>query len=172
MMRNLLKKLGVLRQREDGVVVVEFALWSTLFFLVVSVAMDFGTFFIQRGKINEAVTATAIATFNSSDDVAWTSLQTYVRGLTEDNSVAVTYQCNGGVSACGNGTRTCACLKTDGTYVSAAACGDPCGSGTTAGSTAGYYVTITATQGFDPLIVPRGVLDNAQIQQSATIRLE
>ena len=171
-MRKFLTRWGVLRRNDDGVVVIEFALWSTLFFLVVSVAMDFGTFFIQRGKINEAVTATAVATFNGPETVAWSSLQTYVRGLTEDPSVDVTYQCNGGISACGNGTRTCACLKTDGTYQSASACGDPCGTGTTANSTAGYYVTITATQNFDPVIVPSGILDDAQIVQSATIRLQ
>ena len=162
----------LLREDESGVVVVEFALWSTMFFLVVSVAMDFGSLFLERGKMNEAVSATAISAFKTADNVSFGSLPGYVRALSAEPAMSVSIICNGTAGSCTNFSRPCACLKADATYVTAA-CGNTCtGSGTTAGSTAGYYLTIEATQTFDPLIVPKGMLDGASIVQRATVRLQ
>ncbi len=161
-----------LRRRDDGVASVEFALWSTFFFVIIMVALDFGSLYLQRGKLNEAVGAAAVASFNNADNVSFGSLPLYVRGLTEDQSTAVTVSCNGSAGACTNFNRTCACLKQDGTYV-ANSCGNTCsGPGMTTGSTAGYYLTINASRSFDPMMVPRSVLSGASVSQQATVRLQ
>jgi len=157
---------------DSGAVVVEFALWSTAFFLVLSVALDFGSFFVDRGKMNEAVSAAAVSSFSTADNVTFGNIPGYVRGLTSEPNLGVSLLCNGTAGSCTNVNRTCSCLKTDGTYV-AQTCGNTCtGNGYTAGSTAGYYMTIQATHTFDPVIVPAGMLDGTSIVQQATVRLE
>jgi len=171
-MRRLLNRMRRLRGDSSGVAAVEFALWSTMFFLVVSVAMDFGSFYLERGKMNEAVTAAAVSSFTTRDSVNFASLPGYVKAIAEEPAITVATLCNGTVNSCTNLNRTCSCLKNDGTYV-ANTCGSTCtGTGITAGSTAGYYLTVRATQSFQPLIVPNGMLDNASIVQQATVRLQ
>ena len=164
--------LTPLRRDENGVAAVEFSLWSVGFFLIVMVAIDFGMFFIERGKINEAVAATAVAAFEDADNVNFNVLPSYVRSLADNQTVAVTTSCNGVAGSCTNLNRACACLKNDGTYVDDA-CGNICvGTGMTAGSTAGYYLTIEASQGFTPLVLPNGILSNKSLSQKATVRLQ
>ena len=164
--------LRLMQRAEDGVAAIEFALWSTLFFLTVSVAMDFGLFYIERGKMNEAITAAAVSSFTNYNNVNFTALPSYVQGLAGDPSLAVAISCNGATVSCTNLNRSCACLKSDGAYV-AAACGNSCtGTGMTPNSKAGYYLSIRAQQDFQPVIVPNSVLDGAVIVQKATVRLQ
>ncbi len=161
-----------LRRDEQGMVAVEFALWSVAFFFVVMVALDFGAFYIERGRMNEAVGAAAVSSFNDADNVNFANLPGYVRSLTGENSTAVATSCNGVAGSCTNLNRVCACLKNDGSYVTAT-CGNICtGTGVTVGSTAGYYLTINATRTFDPMILPQSAIAGATISQQATIRLE
>lgn len=171
-MTMMQKRMARLRRDEGGVATVEFALWTTLFFFVAIVAIDFGAFFIERGRMNEAVGAAAVASFSSADNVNFANLPTYVRGITGESSTAVTTSCNGVDNACTNFARTCACLKSDGSYVTAA-CGNICtGEGVTGGSTAGYYLTIKATRPYQAMMVPDSAIDNALISQAATVRLQ
>ena len=171
-MRKVRNFLGLLRRADDGVAAIEFALWSTLFFMVVSVAMDFGSFYIERGKMNEAITAAAVSSFTNFDNVNFAALPGYVQGMAGEPALAVTTSCNGVANSCTNLGRTCACLKSDGAYV-AATCGSTCtGVGLTANSRAGYYMTIRAQQSFKPLIVPNSLLDGEILAQKATVRLQ
>lgn len=169
-MRN--SPFASLRRDETGVASVEFGLWSIGFFMILMVAIDFGLFFIERGKVNEAVAAAAVASFEEADNVNFTILPTYVRSIADNQSIAVTASCNGVAGSCTNLNRACACLKTDGSYV-AQTCGDVCtGTDMTAGSTAGYYLTITANQGFEPVVLPNGLLSDSGMTQFATVRLQ
>ena len=170
-MRKVRNFLGLLRRGDDGAVAIEFALWSTLFFMVVSVAMDFGSFYIERGKMNEAITAAAVSSFTTFDAVPFDEIPGYVQGLSGEPALAVTISCNG-TNSCTNVSRTCACLKSDGVYV-ATDCGNSCTQpGMTTNSKAGYYMTIRAQQSFKPLIVPNSLLDGAVLAQKATVRLQ
>ncbi|MFC3099174.1 TadE/TadG family type IV pilus assembly protein [Alteraurantiacibacter palmitatis] len=163
--------LSCLRKDQRGVAAVEFALWTTLFFFAVMVALDFGSYYMHRGKLSTAVGAAAVSAYNQPNNVAFNSMQGYVRSLSGFADATVTNSCNGVAGSCTNLNRTCACLKNDGTFV-AAACNTSCsGSGVTAGSRAGYYYTITASAPFSPMIIPDSVLDGSTMSQRATVRL-
>lgn len=168
-MRPLLTRL---RGDARGAATVEFALWCTTFFFMIMGAIDFGSYFLLRGKMNEAVSAAAVSSFKTPDNVTFTSLQGFVQGVTGDAAVSVSAICNGSANACTNLSRTCACLKTDGSFT-AAACGTTCtGTSYTSGSTAGYYLKIKATRSYSPVILPQDALTPATIVQSATVRLQ
>ena len=170
--RGWKKLLARLRGDEEGVAGVEFALWSTAFFFVVMGALDFGAYYLERGKMNEAVGAAAVVSFNEADNVNFAQLPGYVRSLTGEPLISVATACNGTEGSCTNLNRSCACLKSDGTYV-ANTCGNLCtGPGMTAGSTAGYYLSVRASQDYRPMILPNGVLGDSTIAQQATIRLQ
>ena len=167
-----LRASAAMRRDTAGVAAIEFALLSALFFLAICVALDFGFLYLERSKMNEAVGGAAVNAFSSADNVNFSALPGYVRALADDQTLDVTTSCNGVSGNCTNLSRTCACLKTNGNYV-AGTCGASCsGSNFTAGSTAGYYLTVHAAHSFQPLIVPRSVLGNAQIAQQATVRLQ
>lgn len=169
-MRNL--SLSTMQRDENGVATVEFALWVTGFFVIVMVALDFGMFFIERGKVNEAIAASAVASFEEADNVNFAVLPDYVRSIADNQAITVTTSCNGVANSCTNLNRSCGCLKTDGSYV-ATTCGNVCsGANVTAGSTSGYYLTIEATQGFTPVVLPSGLLSNMSTSQQATVRLQ
>lgn len=157
---------------EHGIAAIEFALLSSLFFLAISVAMDFGSLYLERSKMNEAVAGAAVSAFSTASTVDYASLPGYVRALADDSSLSVTVACNGTAGSCTNTIRSCSCLRTNGTYSAATACGSACTGSVSAGSTAGYYLTVSATQTFQPLFVPGSVLGDTQIVQQATVRLQ
>ncbi len=168
----MIRLLRKLRRDQRGTAVTEFALWTTALFLVVMSAMDFAGFYMQRGQINEAVSAAAVQTFQARDNVNFQSTSGYIRNLAENQNLSVAMSCNGVANSCTNLNRTCACLKTDGTYV-ARTCGSVCtGAGITNGSTAGYYLTIAADQPYEPVLLPSGVMGNSDVAQSVTVRLQ
>ena len=169
MMRVALVRL---RRCARGSAAVEFALWVSLFFVVVVVALDFGLYHVQAERTDQAVSAAAVQAFQQGTAADFTGIPAYVKGFASDPGLTVTTSCNGVAGACTNTSRTCACLNGAGGYV-ALACGNSCsGAGMTAGSTAGYYLTVTASRGFVALAVPRGLLGNARISRAATVRLQ
>ncbi len=156
---------------ETGVAAVEFALLSSLFFLVICIGMDFGLLYLERSKMSQAVAGAAVSAFSTPATADYASMPGYVRALADDQTLAVSTTCNGTTASCVNQNRTCSCLKTDGTFASGA-CGSACTGSVTAGSTAGYYLTISASKTFQPMIVPNSFLSDTQIVQQATIRLQ
>ncbi|MEO6093681.1 MAG: TadE family protein [Novosphingobium sp.] len=161
-----------LRNCGRGSASVEFALWTALFFAVVMVALDFGLYHLQAERADQAVGAAAVQTFQQASNAGFASIPAYVRAYAADSALGVTTSCNGTAGACTNVNRTCACLTSNGAFV-ALSCGSSCsGTGMTAGSTAGYYLTITASRNFAAIVVPRGLLNNAIISRSATVRLQ
>lgn len=157
---------GALLADERGVVAVEFALWSTLLFLVISIGLDFALYYIQRSKVDEALSATAISAFNARLSVPYAELPATMRALSETPALEVGLSCNGQANACSNTARECACLQADGTY-HAQACASACSGMTT---TAGYYLTIRARAGYTPFMVPRSL--TSDIVRQTTVRLQ
>lgn len=163
----MLKFAEKLAKDERGTAVTEFALWTTALFLVVMAGLDFGTYYMQRGQLNEAVSAAAVQTFEKRENVDFNGLQAYVRNLADDQTLTLSTSCNGVANACTNFGRTCSCLKSNGTYT-AATCGSSC-SGTQ--STAGYYVNLKAEQEYKTAILPKSLMGGSHVRQSATLRL-
>ena len=161
-----------LRRDEQGAVVVEFAFWVVGFFFVAMIAIDFGFYFVQRTKLNMAVGSVAVAAFNTPTNVDFANMPSAVRSLGGVSTISVTVSCNGVANSCVNSSRTCACLKNDGTYVTAT-CGNSCtGTGVTTGSTAGYYMTVRAAMTYRPMVIPNTMLSAPAMAQQATVRLQ
>ncbi|MDT0576839.1 TadE/TadG family type IV pilus assembly protein [Croceicoccus sp. F390] len=157
---------------EQGAVAIEFALWSLGFFLALLAAFDFGSFYLQRSTTGEAVSAAAVQSFVTRDDVNFTALPAYVRTSAEIPSLDVELACNGVAGSCTNLSRRCACLNKDGGYTQAN-CGTICPVGrASTGSTAGYYLSIRASAPFSPMLLPDGVLKDSVVQQHGTVRLQ
>lgn len=169
MLTSFLKRLA---RDDQGAVVVEFAFWVVGFFFVAMVAIDFGFYFVQRTKLNMAVGSVAVAAFNTPSAVDFTNMTSAVRSLGGVSTATVTISCNGVANTCTNTSRTCACLKNDGTYT-VAGCGNTCtGTGVTTGSTAGYYMTVKASVTYTPMVIPTTLLSNRAMTQQATVRLQ
>ena len=49
--------IAMLIKDRKGVAAVEFALFTALFFAIILTALDFGSFFIQRSRAGEAISA-------------------------------------------------------------------------------------------------------------------
>ena len=162
--------LSRLHRDESGAALVEFSLWTVLFFFAAMAGLDFGSYYLQRGAADEGVSAAAVSAFAKRDNVNFADLPAYVRSLSDDPALTVTTSCNGVAGSCTNLSRTCACLNGTGGYV-AAACGASC-SGMTAGSTAGYYLTIRASKPYEPLMIPTNGITGEQISLVATVRLQ
>ncbi|MBT0668545.1 pilus assembly protein [Novosphingobium profundi] len=165
---------ALVRLRDDhaGIALTEFAAWTSVLFVLIMVALDFGGYYIARGSINEAISAAAVRAFNAGENVDFANLPAYVRNMAENQDLAVSVSCNGEEGACTNTNRTCACLRSDATYTSFT-CGATCtGNNVTANSVAGYYLTIRASQSYTPVLVPQSLLSGARLSQATTVRLQ
>lgn len=152
---------------ESGAIAVEFALWTALLFFLVSAALDFGIFHLQRGRIDDALAAGAVHAFAQRDTVGFDRLPATIRALAEDDALTVAISCNGGAAPCTNFQRSCSCLAADGQHV-AATCSTVCADG----ASAGYYLTIDARSAFRPVLVPGRVLGGDEIRRAVTLRLD
>ncbi|QQN74173.1 TadE/TadG family type IV pilus assembly protein [Croceicoccus sp. YJ47] len=157
-----------LRDDETGAVAVEFALWSMLFFMVVASALDIGSFFMKRSRLDEALSASAIVAFDNRENVRFDQLPAYVRALSDDTATSVILSCNGVVDACTNMDRSCACISADGGY-SAYTCKATCPDN---GARAGYYMTVEATTPIEALIIPQRAFGGDTVTRATTLRLE
>ncbi|MBB5985180.1 Flp pilus assembly protein TadG [Sphingobium sp. B1D3A] len=167
-MRNL---VHALRRDDKGGVAVEFALWITLFFITALGAFDLGDMYFKRSQMGSAVSAASLQAFDQRDDVNFAELGNYVKALANDSKLTVTVSCNGVAGSCTNVDRPCACLTTEGEMV-ARQCGIPCSEANmTPGVTAGYYLTISASQSFSPVLLSGGSV-GSQLSQTATVRLQ
>lgn len=154
-----------------GAAAVEFAVWSSMFFVVALGGLDVADLFHKRSQMGEAVAAGAMQSFAQRDNVNFANLPGYVRSLSGLNTAQVTLACNGIAGSCTNFSRTCACLRQNGTFATQS-CGAPCsGAGFTPGSTAGYYLTISANEAIVPVLLPGSALGQSATE-AITVRLQ
>jgi len=157
---------------EQGAATIEFALLTLFFFLCALVALDFASYFVQRSQLAAAVSAGSISAFTNRSTVPFQTLPAYIQNAAHlSDPPQISVSCNGTVNGCVNTGRSCACLSTTGSYVSAA-CGSSCPAGNTSGSTAGYYLQITASSRYRAVVLPRGMLNGTPIVQSVAVRLQ
>jgi len=167
-MRAFLQRL---RCDEGGTAAIEFALWSALFFAVVLVALDFGMYRLYQLRLASAVEEGAILSFNMRGTLSQDSgatVRNYVRASAGLPGTApiVTMNCNVGTANCVSVGRTCACVSATG-FTAA-----PCATACPAGGTAGYYLKLTASYTYTPVIVPNRWLSNRAMRESAVVRLQ
>jgi Flp pilus assembly protein TadG len=169
------KMRHMLAADRSGVATVEFALWSTLFFMVMLAALDISQFTIARGRVAQAMSGASLAVFKSRTNVDFAALPAYLRaasGLADPAQMTVTMGCNGGTDNCTNAQRSCACLSRTGTLVPTASCGQSCGGDASANSQSGYYLQATASYPYRPVFLPRGLMANSVVRQTMTVRLQ
>ncbi len=161
-----------LRDDQQGMATIEFALLSVLFFFVMTAGLDIGMWYQQRLRVESAVEQGSMIAFNSRTAVDQSAIATYVAAAAKlSTAPVVTVGCNGGTNNCVNTGRTYACISgttPTPTYTTAAlnaACAD--------GSLAGYYMTIRAVATSSPMLVPSAMLGGNMVQtRSAVVRLE
>lgn len=174
MMKRFLLRL---RASEKGAATVEFAVMTVAFFVVVMGGMDIAMYFTQQTRLSEAISAASTSAFQNRASVNFAGLQTYVQQAARPpagTTVSVAAVCNGAAgTACTNASRTCACLSQSGTYTTAASCTATCsGTGMSANTTAGYYLTINATYTYRPVLLPDGVMAGKTVKRTITTRLQ
>lgn len=157
---------------DTGAAAIEFALITALFFVVALAALDFGSIYVEQQQLDKAMSETTVSAYAQADAVPFSSIPTFVRNAVSQSAATVTATCNGGLTTCGNTSRSCACLSSSGSYA-AAACGTACtGTSYSKGALAGYYLTVAAHYQYQPVVVPETFLGNTQVSSSATVRLQ
>ncbi|HEX7855159.1 MAG TPA: TadE family protein [Sphingobium sp.] len=171
-------KAPVMRYRkakeERGVATVEFALWSSLLFLVLAPCLDFGLFLMRSGRLSAAASQGAMLayTMRNANTVDVDKLTQYVNGASglTAGTVTTALSCNGGAQSCSVAptSRACVCTgSTPGTFTASAACGSACPTG----STSGFYLTVQSGHNYTP-IFPNPWLNGRQLVSSTTVRLQ
>lgn len=161
---------------QQGVAAVEFALYGSLILVLMLIGLDLGIQFTQKLRVNAAVSEGTTYAFNmrSNNSVTTTMIKNYVATAAQTSTPPnVVITCNGQAetsTTCTTRPRVCACI-TGGTpgapvFGSAVACNTACGDGTTAG----HYLTVSATLPIASIIVPNRFLPPS-ITETATVRL-
>src|SRR3546814_3666456 len=110
-----------------------FAVFSSMFFMVMMVALDFGMYLTYQLRLNAAVEQGSMLAFNNRNAIDAQQIDNYVAAASRlpGGTVTVDVECNGS-SSCTNTSRQCACLSADGqSFAAAASCGAVCPSGAT-----------------------------------------
>ncbi len=171
----MIRRIRRLGRDTRGVATIEFAAWSAVFFMGMLIALDFGMWRTYQLRLSSAVEQGSMmafknrATLNGADTDA---IKAYIIAAAHVPTGDVTVQ-----ATCANGTasgacvatgRQCACISgSTPTYV-AAACGAACGDSTTAG----YYLTISATVPYTPVVVANAALTGKTMADKVTVRLQ
>jgi Flp pilus assembly protein TadG len=174
-MRRLLSRL---RREVRGVATIEFAIWSSLFFASMLVAMDFALWRTQQLRLGSAIEQGGVLAFTNRatlDNTIAQSIRTYVQTaatVTGGATPTVTVTCNG-VSPCpAPASRTCACLSTSATGVNSFGAAATCGSSCAGGSTAGYYLQLRVSRPYQSAILPHAMLAGRAMVESVVVRLQ
>jgi Flp pilus assembly protein TadG len=151
-------RLERLRRSRNGTAALEFALCLPLLLMLTGGIADFGLLWDARGHLATAVNAgteEALLAGTSATQTGVQAVMTAASGLT-----GATYS----ATALG-----CYCSSTSGTTVtlSSATCGTTCSSG----YTAGYYMTLTATYTYTPIMPTFSHLTTTSHTETATVRV-
>ncbi len=164
--------ISTLRSDRRGAVAVEFALWATLFFGVIVVAIDFALYLTYTSRLGSAVQQASIITYNNRANATLASQSTFIDDTADlpGTAVQTTMTCNGGAQSCAAApaARVCACVSGTSTYTASASCGAVCPSG----ATSGFYVTLKADYTYRAIVSANGALNGKAMSQSATVRLK
>ena len=161
LLRPRLAWIGALTRDRRGVSAVEFGLAAPVFLAALSPVIDLGLAFSQQIRINQAVEAGAqYAAVNQYNSGTWaTNVQNAVTNATT-LTVSPTV-----------GSETCGCPNSTNTAISNVG-SPPCSQTCTDGTTAGYYVTISAQATYTS-VMPYSILGtSATLSSQAVVRIQ
>jgi Flp pilus assembly protein TadG len=159
-LRPSLTWIGALARDRRGVSAVEFGLAAPVFLAALSPLIDLGLAFSQQIRVNQAVEAGAqYAAVNQYNSGTWaTNVQNAITNATT-LSVSPTV-----------GSETCGCPNATNTAISNVG-SPPCTQACTDGTTAGYYVTISATATYTS-VMPYPIINNPTLSSQAVVRIQ
>ena len=160
-LRPSLTWIGALARDRRGVSAVEFGLAAPVFLAALSPLIDLGLAFSQQIRVNQAVEAGAqYAAVNQYNSGTWAT----------NVSNAVTNATTLSVSP-NVGSETCGCPNSTNTAISNMG-SPPCTQACTDGTTAGYYVTISAQATYTS-VMPYSILStSATLSSQAIVRIQ
>jgi Flp pilus assembly protein TadG len=160
-LRPSLTWIGALARDRRGVSAVEFGLAAPVFLAALSPLIDLGLAFSQQIRVNQAVEAgaayAAVNPYNSG--TSWSS------GVSSAITNATTLTVSPVV-----GSQTCGCPNATNTAISNVGT-PPCGQTCTDGTTAGYYITISATATYTS-VMPYPIINNPTLSSQAVVRIQ
>jgi Flp pilus assembly protein TadG len=159
-------------QANDGVAAIEFAIYATVFLMIVAATVDIGLLLFTQSELDAAVVAGAqyaasgAALVASSPSTLSSNISSFVNDANGAGWATSTVNVNND-----NDSTGCYCpTGTPGswTWGSAVACGSSCPSG----GVAGQFVTITASRSISPIFPGLGFVQNGTISRSALVETE
>lgn len=166
----------VLKPEENaGVAAIEFAIFATVFVIILAGTVDIGTLIYTASQLDAAVTAGAQYAENNAATVS-----SNPSGLSSDISTVVnTANGSGWATSAVNVNNSCSATPCNSCYCPT---GSPpswswgsaktCGSSCTGGGVAGQFVTITASRSVSPLFPAFGFVQNGSISRSALVETQ
>jgi Flp pilus assembly protein TadG len=160
LLRPSLTWIRTLARDRRGVSAVEFGLAAPVFLAALSPLIDLGLAFSQQIRVNQAVEAGAqYAAVNQYNSGTWaTNVQNAVTNATT-LSVSPTV-----------GSQTCGCPNATNTAISNVG-SPPCTQTCPDSTTAGYYVTISATATYTS-VMPYPIINNPTLSSQAVVRIQ
>jgi TadE-like protein len=165
---------ALLRRRENaGVVVIEFAIFASLFLIILAGTVDVGMLMYTAAQLDAAVSAGAQYAENNNSMVAsdattlQSNIETVVENVNGTNWASGTVDVNNGGDATG-------CYCPTGTPSNSWSWGgtQTCGSACAGGGVAGQFVKITASRAVSPLFPTFGFVANGTLSRSAVVETQ
>lgn len=161
-----LRRLG-----NEGVVAIEFAIFATIFLIILAGTVDVGILMYTASQLDAAVSAGAQYAEDNAALVASNpsglsgSIATLVESLNGTNSAPVNVN---------NGNDSTGCYCPTGTPTKNWSWGSTqtCGAACTGGGIAGQFVTIIAKQNVSPLFPTFGFVQNGTLSRSAVVETQ
>jgi Flp pilus assembly protein TadG len=151
-----------------GASTVEFAMWSTLLFVILLFGADFGQYSLMQARLARGVSEASMQAFNTKNAIDTAQLGNMVASaaVLPGTPPSVSISCNG--ATCSNASRTCACLGSDGAVGAAVSCSATCATG----AKPGYYLTIRASYAYAQPLIDSSPLAGKMMTQVSTVQLQ
>ena len=146
-----------IRRRRRGTAAIEFAIACPVMLVFFGGVVDYGLATLDRSMLANAVAQGAYYAFMVGTGVSNTNIQNLIQnsaGLTNVHATA--------------SAPSCYCITGSPLALAAATCGSTCADTTTAG----YYVTISATYTYTSILPVYSHLNNPMLSESAIVRLK
>jgi Flp pilus assembly protein TadG len=157
-------------QENDGVAAVEFAIYGTVFLMIVAATVDIGLALFTQSELDAAVSAGAQYAANSAALVADPTLNTNISDIV-NNANGTSWATSTVNVNNGNDSTHCYCpTGTPGswTWGSTVTCGSACAGG----GVGGQFVTITASRSISPIFSSFGFVPSGTISRSALVQTQ
>jgi Flp pilus assembly protein TadG len=156
-----------------GVVAIEFALFATLFLIILAGTVDVGMLLYTASQLDAAVSAGAqyaennAALVGSNPSGLATDIATLVNSINGTNWASSTVDVNNGDDATG-----CYCPSGSPTNNWSWGSAQTCGSSCAGGGVAGQFVTITAKTSVSPMFPTFGFVESGKLSRSAVVETQ